>query len=109
MPEAQTGAQQTTDAVARVNEAIQRLRERGALKDDLCPRCSTANWGVNFIAIPAVPLPKGGFNIPRNVVFPVTISQGPPINYISALVLVCQQCGNTIIHDLKTLGLLGGE
>jgi hypothetical protein len=109
MPEAQAGAQQSPEVLHRTIEAVKILRERGALKDDLCPRCNTDNWEVDFIAIPAVPLPKGGFNIPRNVVLPVSIGSGSTPSYIPALTLTCSNCGNTIIHNLKALGLLGAE
>jgi predicted nucleic-acid-binding Zn-ribbon protein len=90
-----------------VNEAIQRLREVGALKDDHCPRCGTDNWNVDFIAIPSVPLPKAGLNVQRNVVMHVAITS--PWSYIPALTLLCTNCGNTIIHNLRVLGLSGGE
>jgi hypothetical protein len=93
--------------VQRVNDAIQRLRERGALKDERCPRCSTDNWNVDFIAIPSLPLPKGGLNVPRDM--RVHVAVGPPSSYIPTLMLVCTNCGNTIIHNLKVLGLPGGE
>jgi hypothetical protein len=103
----QVGPPYPPEVVQRVNEAIQRLQERGARKDLRCPRCNTENWDVDFIAIPSVPLPKAGINVPRNVVMHVGI--GSASSYIPALTLVCTNCGNTIIHNLKMLGLLGGE
>jgi hypothetical protein len=103
----QAGAPYPPEVVQRVNEAIQRLRERGALKDDRCPRCGTDNWDVDFIAIPSMPLPTGGLNVRPNIVLHVAV--GPPSSYIPALMLVCTNCGNTLIHNLKALGLAGGE
>jgi hypothetical protein len=97
-----------TEEAKRVNDAIQRLQERGALKDEHCPRCRVFDWHVDFIAIPSVPLPNAGLNLQRNVVMHVGISSAS--SYIPALTLVCRNCGNTIIHNLKMLGLLeGGE
>jgi len=95
------------DVAQRVNEAIQRLQERGALRDDHCPRCGVFDWEVDFIAIPSVPLPNAGLNLQGNVVMHVGISS--PSSYIPALTLVCRNCGNTIIHNLKKLGLVGGK
>ena len=89
----------------RMEEAINALQSRGALKDDHCPECRTTDWNVDFLAIPSVPLPQGGLNIPLNVVVHVGISS--PSSYIPALTFVCRNCGYFKIFNLNTLGLGG--
>jgi predicted nucleic-acid-binding Zn-ribbon protein len=95
------------EVAQRAREAIQRLKERGALRDDLCPQCRVFDWEVDFIAIPSVPLPKPIPRHPSNVTSYVAV--GPLSSYIPALTLVCKNCGYTMIYNLKALGLLGGE
>jgi hypothetical protein len=90
-----------------MNDALAALRRRGALKDDHCPECRTTDWNVDFIAIPSVPLPRPGLNLPPNVVLHVGI--GGPSSYIPALTFVCMNCGYLKIHNLNMLGLTGGK
>lgn len=91
-----------TEEPARLQEALDLLRSRGALKDDRCPSCGTDNWNVDFLAIPSVPLPV---KVPPNTVFHVGI--GGPSSYIPTLTLVCMNCGYMKLHNLNLLGLGG--
>ena len=87
-----------TEAYARMQEALDLLRSKGALKDDKCPSCGTDNWNVDFLAIPSVPLPV---NVAPNTVLHIGISG--PSSYIPVLTLVCFNCGYMMFHNLKLL------
>ncbi len=92
----------------RMNEVLAALRTRGALRDSHCPSCTTDNWNVDFLAIPSVPLPKEGLNIPLNVVVHVGISSSS--SYIPAAVFVCTNCGYMKMYNLNVLlGPRGGQ
>jgi len=41
----------------RLDQALDRLRSRGALQDRACPSCRTENWNVDFLAVPSTPPP----------------------------------------------------
>jgi hypothetical protein len=110
MPEAQSPALLSTqdEAKQRVNEAIQRLKERGALKQDACPQCGTFDWDVGFLAIPSAPIPKLGINQLTDFLRQWATSSST-WTYIPALTLACKHCGNTMIFNLKMAGLMQGE
>jgi hypothetical protein len=86
LPPVPTDAQRVTDAIARV-------KERGALKQDTCPQCSTFDWDVDFLAIPTLPL-RAALNVPADIKMHIAVgfNQG----YFPALVLACKNCGNTL-------------
>lgn len=80
-------------AVTLVNKALEVLKERG-VKHDYCPRCEVFDWGVEPVAFNVIPLE--------------TSSTIPPAyfpGYTSLLQFTCKNCGYTMFHNLKTLGL----
>jgi predicted nucleic-acid-binding Zn-ribbon protein len=87
---------------ARIEQALKVLRDRGAT-NDYCPRCSTDNWKVELIAIPAVSVPnlvlawRQGSGLA-----PTTAYQ---TGYIPLLSIACANCGYTIFHNLNVLGI----
>jgi predicted nucleic-acid-binding Zn-ribbon protein len=105
MPEAQAAAPPSSEPTQRVNEAIGRLKERGALKQDTCPQCATFNWEVNFFAIPAAPIIKFDTNAAKTFLreWATTSSSW---TYIPVISLACKNCGYTMLHNLRMLGLL---
>lgn len=103
-PETQSPPAPPTQASQRITDAVKRLKERGALKDDKCPQCENPNWYVDFIALPSVPLPDL-----ETDTLPDAIRRSPSTstwNYSPSVRLTCTNCGNTLIHSLFALGLL---
>lgn len=76
-----------------INEALQRLKEK--VKHNACPRCDVFDWGVDPVAINMIPLAGVPAGIP-NAYFP---------SRSLVLQIVCKNCGNTIFHNLRILGL----
>lgn len=81
---------------AKIEEALKVVKERGA-KDDYCPRCSSKNWLVDLLAIPAVPLP--------NPMLGVSLAYSPPTGFIPVVAIMCANCGYTMFHNLAALGI----
>lgn len=92
------------EARVRMEEALNILRSKGALRDNKCPSCNTEMWNVDFIAIPSNPLPRFG-TPPTGIVF--TLGTPSPSGYIPALSLACSNCGYTKFYNLNILGLVG--
>jgi predicted nucleic-acid-binding Zn-ribbon protein len=82
------------EAVRLVNRALEELRTRG-VKNDRCPRCDTHDWNVEPVAIKVIPLEGPSANLPMSY-FP---------EYITAIQIVCKNCGYTMFHNLRSLGL----
>jgi hypothetical protein len=75
--------------LARITERLQALGRGPA---PVCPICGTSNWTVaDGIATTQLTYGSSPFV--------------PPANQISSLVIICQQCGNTIFLNLLVLGL----
>lgn len=81
-------------AVKLVEIALAELKRRN-VTHDLCPRCDTFDWNVEPLAINAIPL-RGLPAEPYPSYFPVQIS---------TIQIVCKNCGYTMFHNLKALGL----
>jgi len=75
-----------------ISEALDKLRARG-VTHDYCPRCSTADWNVDLLGVPAISLP----NPNRHLV--------PHSGYLSVLAIACKNCGYTMFHNLNVLGV----
>ena|SRR5208282_327451 len=89
----------------RVQRAIDELRRRGA-NNDYCPRCSTFDWNVDLLEIPATSALSskissgagfGGRMYPR----PYSDASG----VLPMLSIVCKNCGYTMFHNLNNLGV----
>jgi hypothetical protein len=81
------------DAVKLVQRAIAVLKDRRVIHDN-CPRCETFDWGVEPIAIEVIPLTKSS-TLPMSY-YPA---------HTSLLQFTCKNCGYTMFHNLKTIGL----
>lgn len=81
-------------AIKLINRALEVLKER-KVTNDYCPRCGVSDWSVDPVAIGAIPLE----GVPAHT----------PLAYypeqIMALQVVCKNCGYTMFHNLKALGL----
>lgn len=92
----------------RVASTIAKLKERGALKTDLCPQCNVFSWNVDFIALLTQKTQQDANNPTSTVV-----SFGPDPTaqpyYVPMISLACTNCGYTIMFNLKLLGLARGE
>jgi hypothetical protein len=71
----------------KVQEVLRILVSRNV--PSICPRCGQNNWRAELVgffvsSLPAGVLPKG---------------------HIPALMLTCNVCGNTVIHNLNVLGV----
>jgi len=89
----ETPHQLDPSAVKLVNRAIEILKERGVTHDN-CPRCETFDWGVVPLALNVIPL-EGSSSLPMSY-FP---------GHVSLLQFTCKNCGYTMFHSLKTIGL----
>ena len=93
----------------RMDEALQRLRSKGALKDNLCPSCRTENWNVDFLAIPSTPLPRQPVEVsPTGSRLVFTLPASYQSSYIPAVSFVCTNCGYMKMYNLNVLGMWGG-
>jgi hypothetical protein len=81
--------------IAAVKSILADLRMRGA-NQDYCARCETNDWNVDVIRVFAIPMPlaNGG---------PPTALPPPSQAYIPTLCIVCNKCGNMILHNLQSL------
>jgi hypothetical protein len=81
------------EAVKLVERALEELKKRN-VTHDYCPRCETFDWTVEPIAIEVIPLVR---------------SSALPGSYIPAhtslLQITCKNCGYTMFHNLKRIGL----
>lgn len=94
----------------RMNEALRILRERGALKDNICPSCRTDNWNVDFLAIPSTPLPNAPVEVsPTGSRFVFTLPATYQSGYLALISVVCTNCGYTKFYNLNQLGLWGDK
>ncbi len=82
------------DAVKLVNRALEELKKRN-VKNDYCPRCETFDWDVEPVAIKVIPLQGPTAGLPTSYV----------PEYITAIQIVCKNCGYTMFHNLRSLGL----
>lgn len=82
------------EAIKLVNQALEELKKRN-VKNDYCPRCETFDWDVEPVAIKVIPLQ----GVPTR--FPMSYFPG----YITAIQIVCKNCGYTMLHNLNSLGL----
>jgi hypothetical protein len=85
------------ETLAKIEEALKAVKERGA-KDDYCPRCSSNNWLVDLLAIPAIALP--------NPMLRLSMAYSPPTGYIPVVSIMCANCGYTMFHNLNALGIV---
>lgn len=76
-----------------IDKALEVLKTKA--KHDYCPRCETFGWSVDAVAINIAPL--------RGIPASVPAAYFPAV--IPALQLVCNNCGYTMFHNLRTLGL----
>lgn len=81
------------ESLRLIEKGIEELKKK--VKHDHCPRCDTFDWNVDAVAITITPL-QGIPAAAPSAWFP---------SAIPALQLVCKNCGNTILHNLATLGL----
>lgn len=85
----------------KIKAALDELKKRG-VKDDYCPRCDTNSWTVDLIEIPA------SSAVGRTLQLSSLAGNKPFIPQESNLILlaiVCKNCGYSIFHNLKALGL----
>ena len=82
------------ETIALVNRAIEELRKR-KVSEDYCPRCDTRDWNVEPVAISVIPLMGVPAALP-SAYFPA---------HIMAILIVCKNCGYTMLHNLNVLGL----
>jgi len=80
-------------AVKLVNQAIDILKTRGVIHDK-CPRCEIFDWDVEPLAYSVIPL-EGSSALPA-AYYP---------GHVSLLQFTCKNCGYTMLHNLKKLGL----
>jgi hypothetical protein len=80
-------------AIKLVEKALAILKERNVTHDH-CPRCEVFDWGVEPVAINVIPLE-------RSSALPAAFYPG----HVSMLQVTCKNCGYTMFHNLKTLGL----
>jgi hypothetical protein len=109
MPEAQAPPKpaeplQSPERIQRVNEAVKKLKERGALKQDPCPQCGVFTWEVVFLATPSLELPKVDMDTLTNILRMGATSSSWV--YIPVVSLTCRNCGYVMNFNLRYLGLL---
>ncbi len=75
---------------AWLDNVLRVLRERG-VSGDVCPRCGTDDWFGERTGVMVTDLPLTTLSVPPR--------------YNPVLVLTCRNCGYTIFHNLKILGL----
>lgn len=73
----------------RIDRLVAELKRRG-VATDLCPRCGTFDWEVDFFQIPAAP---EGFVSPL----------GGIKGYAPVACFTCKNCGNIIFHNLLVI------
>jgi len=80
-----------------VNRALEEMQKR--VKNNNCPRCEVFDWTVDPVGIDVIPLE----GVPAHM----------PLSYfpgrITAIQIVCKNCGYTIFHNLSVLGLTPQE
>src|SRR4051812_34365675 len=82
-------------ARARVDKVILALRQKGA-SNDYCPRCSSDDWSVDFLQIPAAPWREPNSTSPG-------FFQAPVIAFnsnIQVVAIQCKNCGYILFHNL---------
>ena len=84
-------------AIRLVNRALEVLKDK--VKHDNCPRCEVFDWSVDPIAIDVIPLEGVPAHTPHSY-FP---------GRILLLQIVCKNCGYTMFHNLRALGLAAGD
>lgn len=82
------------EAQSIIKKALEKLRAQ-RVTQDYCPRCSTFDWNVDLLAIPAISLPNPEFK-PHLV---------PQTGYMRLLGFVCKNCGYTMFHNLDMLDI----
>jgi hypothetical protein len=73
----------------RIDLLVAELRRRG-VSSDLCPRCGTSDWEVDFFQIPAA---REGFVSPL----------GGITGYVPVACFNCKNCGYLIYHNLLVI------
>jgi predicted nucleic-acid-binding Zn-ribbon protein len=86
-------------AVTKIHVALNKLRER-RVTNDYCPRCGTRDWSVDLLDIPASSALDQ--SKPRPLPF---LPTSPVESNLSLLTIVCKNCGYSIFHNLRQLGL----
>ena len=92
---AQSATPLSPEAVRLVERALEELKKRN-VKNDYCPRCETFDWNVDPIAITVTPLQGIPAGVPQ-AYFPAQMT---------AIQIVCKNCGYTMLHNLNVLGLV---
>ena len=82
------------ELVRLIDKALEVLSTKN-IKHDSCPRCETHSWSVDAVAMNIAPLRGIPASVPA-AYFPAAIP---------ALQIVCNNCGYTMLHNLRTLGL----
>jgi predicted nucleic-acid-binding Zn-ribbon protein len=83
------------EASRLVQKALEVLKQRNVQHGDICPRCDTFDWDVEPIAL----------NVERLAGIPAHTEYSTFKNHVMAIQIVCKNCGYTMFHNLKTLGL----
>jgi|SRR5438309_320062 len=84
------------EADTKIQQALSELAQRG-VKSDYCPRCGHLDWNVDLVEIPAR-------SALLYAAFPVLAPETED-GFIPLLTVVCQNCGNTLFHNLEILGI----
>ena len=82
------------EAYELVQRALEVLKTRGA-RNERCPRCNTSDWNVDPVAL----------NVEHLAGIPAHTQYSTFKTHIMAIQIVCKNCGYTMFHNLKTLGL----
>lgn len=85
-------------AEKKIHDAMAALRQRNVNIDGPCPRCRYDGWNVDLLEIPVNSLMTSAQPMPPNYVHTGATT-------LSVLSVVCQRCGNTILHNLNVLGI----
>jgi hypothetical protein len=84
-----------------IAKALQTLKTRG-VTSEACPRCHTDDWNVDILDIPA----KSAMS--KLLLFATLGAEYSQSDFIPVLTLVCKNCGYTMFHNLKVLGIAEG-
>jgi hypothetical protein len=77
-----------------VEKALEVLKTRN-VTNDYCPRCETFDWSVDPIAINVIPV----------LGVPAVLASSYFPSQIALLQIICKNCGYTMFHNLRALGL----